>query len=182
VHYIVPPNGTNLFTADGPFEETSTGIQEGFGGDAKAYMYAYWETVGKMIEHGGFDILGHIDLIKKNNQHEEFFLPESKEYLNASERAADKLAGTSIVVEVNTGGINRGKTKDCYPSLSILKMMKTRAIPVTITADAHRAEDICGHYDTAIAALREASYVEIQLFGGNSAGEAQWSALPLEKS
>jgi histidinol-phosphatase (PHP family) len=180
VHYVVPQNGTKPFTVDGSFEEAAQGIKEGFGGDAVAYMRAYWRTVGAIIEHGGFDILGHIDLIKKNNQNEELFSLSSKEYISAVEHCLDKLIGTSIVVEVNTGGLIRGKTKDCYPSLDILKMMKARKIPVTINADAHRAEDVKGYYETAMKALKEAGYESIQLFNGKTKAETRWSALPLE--
>jgi histidinol-phosphatase (PHP family) len=181
VHYILPPSG-NLFTVDGPLEETAAGIKEEFGGDGEAYMHAYWKAVNNMIDKGGFDILGHIDLVKKNNQNEEFFSLSSKDYLNAAKHTADKLIGTSIVVEVNTGGIIRGKTKDCYPSLPILKMMQARQIPVTINADAHRAEDLCGHYETAVQTLREAGYKSVQFFEGKTNREAQWSTLPLDCS
>jgi histidinol-phosphatase (PHP family) len=182
VHYVVPPNGAKAFTVDGPFEEAATGIKEGFGGDAKAYVHAYWKAVSNMIEHGGFDILGHIDLIKKNNQNEEFFSFLDTDYRNGAENAVKKLAGTSIVAEINTGGLNRRKTKDCYPSLEILKMMKVQNIPLAITADAHRAEDICGFYNTASITLKEAAYTSIQFFEGKHNGEAQakWSALPLD--
>jgi histidinol-phosphatase (PHP family) len=183
VHYLVPPNG-KPFTVDGPFEEAETGVKEGFGGDIDAYIHAYWDAVGGMIEDGGFDILGHIDLIKKNNQNEEFFSASNKEYLTAVESTLNKLIGTSIVVEVNTGGLIRGKTKDCYPSLQILQMMKARQIPVTINADAHRACDLTGFYDTASKTLQDADYKSIQFFEGRNSGKAQahspWSALSLK--
>ncbi len=179
VHYVIPPNGAKPFTVDGPFEEADEGIKEGFGGGAEAYMHAYWDAVSSMIEEGGFDILGHIDLIKKNNQHEELFSLSSKEYLGRAEQVLDKLSGTPIVSEVNTGGLIRGKTKDCYPSLSILKMMKLRELPVTITADAHRACDLTGYYETAAETLKEADYKSIQFFEGKTGGKAHWKPLSL---
>jgi histidinol-phosphatase (PHP family) len=182
VHYVIPPHGTNIFTVDGPMEETVQGIKEGFKDDANAYMYAYWEAVQHMIDDGGFDILGHIDLVKKNNQNEEFFSLNSNEYLHAAEKTLDTLIGTSIVAEVNTGGIIRGKTKDCYPSLQILNMMKARHLPVTISADAHRASDLVGHYGTALQSLRDAGYNAVQYFEGKPGGKAQWSAIPLDAS
>jgi histidinol-phosphatase (PHP family) len=180
VHYLVPLNGAKPFTVDGPFEETAEGIKDGFGGDVDAFIHAYWEAVRNMIDEGGFDILGHIDLIKKNNQHEEFFSPSNKKYLGGAAQTLDKLIGTSIVTEVNTGGMIRGKTKDCYPSLEILKMMCSRNLPVTINADAHRAEDLTGFYETAVQSLQEADYKGIQLFQGKTCGEARWTLLPLK--
>jgi histidinol-phosphatase (PHP family) len=179
VHYVIPPKG-KPFTVDGPFEEAAEGIQEGFSGDVDAYIHAYWKAVKNMIRGGGFEILGHIDLIKKNNQSEEFFSDSHKEHLSGVEQALDALSGTSIVVEVNTGGLIRKKTKDCYPSPSILKMMQSHDIPVCINADAHRAEDITGYYNTALQTLKEADYKNIQLFEGKNGGKARWTALPLD--
>ncbi len=179
VHYVIPPNGAKPFTVDGSFEEAARGIKEGYAGDGEAYMHAYWEAVRDMIGHGGFDILGHIDLVKKNNQHEEWFSLAGKVYLTAAEQTLDKLTGTTVV-EVNTGGLIRGKTKDCYPSLEILKMMKSRGIPVTINADAHRAQDVTGYYDTAARTLSEAGYSKTMLFEGRSPRGPQWTETSLE--
>jgi histidinol-phosphatase (PHP family) len=166
VHYVFPPNGGEPFAVDGPADEFARDLHSRFGGDGEAFMETYWETVEKMILSGGVDILGHLDLIKKNNLRENWFSPAGERYRLRVRSVAAYIARSGIVVEVNTGGINRGKTTDTYPSREILTLLREGHVPVIITADAHRVADIGGHYDDARQTLREAGYTHAVLFAG----------------
>ena len=161
VHYLIPPRG-EPFEVDGSPEKFAKGIEEGFSGDAEAMVDAYWHAEEALIRAGGFDILGHIDLIKKNNQDKHWFSLESETYRAHLVRVADCIAqmyGSSpFIVEVNTGGLNRGKTRDTYPSLPLLRLLRERDVPLIITADAHRACHLDGHYAAAQETLREIGY------------------------
>jgi histidinol-phosphatase (PHP family) len=173
VHYLVPARGAP-FTVDGPLEETEKGFMEGFGGDGEAFEGKYWDTVEGMIGKGGFDILGHVDLLKKNNGEGRFFDPEDAHYLRRAGEIAEATSGSGLVVEVNTGGINRGRITETYPSAKILRFFREAGVPALITADAHRAEDLDGHYGIALQTLREAGYTEHVLFQGRKNGKAVW--------
>ena len=181
VHYIVPANGAELFTVDGPPEEMERGVRAGFGGDGEAMMHAYWDAAAEMTALGGFDILGHIDLVKKNNQDGRWFDNESEACrLRAAEIA--RLAAAGLTVELNTGGLNRNRTRDTYPSPSFLRLFRERRVPALITADAHCAEDLDGHYDTALQTLLEAGYTEHALFAGRKNGRALWDPAELRSA
>jgi histidinol-phosphatase (PHP family) len=179
VHYLIPPRSAP-FTVDGSREELDRGLEEGFGGDGEALMHCYWDQVAAMIRSGGFDILGHADLIKKNNRPSgaagAFFDPASPVYLQRIREIA-ALAGTcpGIVVEVNTGGMNRGKVSETYPSLAMLRLFRENKVPAIITADAHRAQDLDGHYGEALEVMRQAGYTETVLFEGREAGRPRWT-------
>ncbi len=169
VHYISKPDLSNYFTVDGPASEWEGGVQELFSGDYEAAAHAYWMNVEAMIQAGGFDILGHIDLVKKNhkpwwNDH----TPES--YRRDVQRVLRSLQKKGIVVEVNTGAINRGTMNETYPSLGILREMRQFSIPVTINADAHSRAHLKGNYDRAIQVLQESGYEEIVNFHKNTKG------------
>jgi histidinol-phosphatase (PHP family) len=174
VHYIVPQNGAEAFTVDGSPGELERGVRDGFGGDGEAMMQAYWDALEEMIAQGGFDILGHADLVKKNNRKGPWFDMESPSYgerLSGIARAAGR---SGLVVEINTGGLNRGRTTDTYPSTAFLRLLGENQVPILISADAHRAEDIAGHYDTARRTLLEAGYTGHVLFQGRKNGRALW--------
>ena len=172
VHYIVHANGTEPFTVDGPLEEFEKGLNEGFGGNGEALMHYYYDAVAEMTAMGGFDILGHADMIKKNCQNRSFWPTESE--FSRQEEIARAVAGTNIAVEVNTGGLNREKINDVYPSLPFLRLFREREVPVIITADAHCAQDIDGHYNTALQALICANFKEHVLFYGKNNGNVIW--------
>jgi histidinol-phosphatase (PHP family) len=173
VHYLVPSGG-GLFTVDGPLEEAERGFREGFGGDGGAFTGKYWDTVEEMIGKGGFDILGHADLVKKNNGEGRFFDPEDAQYLRRAGKIAESALKAGIALEINTGGINRGRFPETYPSVKIARLFREAGVPALITADAHRAEDLDGHYGIALQTLREAGYREHALFQGRRDGKAVW--------
>jgi histidinol-phosphatase (PHP family) len=174
VHYILPPNGTEPFTVDGPCEELEQGLRKGFGGNGEALVQAYWDAVEAMIRAGGFDILGHADLIKKNNRQNLIFDPADPAYLHRAGTIAAAAARARIAVEVNTGGLNRGKTSDTYPSVSILRFFRGNRVPAIITADAHQAEDLDGHHAEARETLLGAGYTETVFFEGRKDGSPIW--------
>jgi len=183
VHYLVPPQGPTKagapFTVDGPIEEVETGIREGFAGDGEAMMNAYWDAVTEMIALGGFDIVGHLDLIKRNNTANRLFNSEGETYVRRTEEVVSAIAtaargGGGFVVEVNTGGINRGFVSETYPSSAILRLLRRHKVPVMISADAHNARDLDGNYQTACQTLRDAGYTSHVIFAGRNGGKPVW--------
>jgi histidinol-phosphatase (PHP family) len=173
VHYIVPPRGAP-FTVDGPPEELEQGIREGWGGDAQGMVHAYWDSLEAMLRAGGLDVLGHPDLVKKNNLQNRWFSEEDEFYRLRTLAAAALAAQTGVTAEINTGGMNRKKVPVPYPSLPFLRLFREKGVPMVINADAHRAEDLDGHYREAREALLAAGYTETALFEGRKDGLACW--------
>jgi histidinol-phosphatase (PHP family) len=191
VHIIIPPKGPP-FEIDGEWEPIGRAIREGFDGDGEALARAYWDNVAAMIADGGFDILGHMDLVKKNNRAPKvpeagpasppvnrIFEPQNPDYLRRGGEIIRAAAKAGLVVELNTGGISRGRIDETYPSPAFLKIFRENSVPALITADAHRAEDLDSHYDTARETLLAAGYTETVLFEGKEGGKARWVREPL---
>jgi histidinol-phosphatase (PHP family) len=179
VHYLIPPRGAP-FTVDGPAEEFEQGVREGFRGDGEGPARAYFDAEEEMIRAGGFDILAHPDLVKKNNRGDTWFSLEKDAFIRRFEGIASLCAARALVVELNTGGLNRRKTPELYPGPRFLRCFKAARVPLLITADAHRAADLDGNYDTALGALRNAGYTETVLFEGKNGG-FPWRREPLER-
>jgi histidinol-phosphatase (PHP family) len=173
VHYVVPPGGAP-FTVDGPPEELEQGVREGWGGDALGMVNAYWDNLEAMLRAGGLDVLGHPDLVKKNNLRNRWFSEEDGFYRRRILAAAALASQTGVTPEINTGGMNRKKLSVPYPSLPFLRLFREQGVPVVINADAHRAEDLDGHYREAREALLAAGYTETALFAGRKDGLARW--------
>jgi histidinol-phosphatase (PHP family) len=135
-----------------------------------------------MLRAGGFEILGHADLIKKNNQPSAggpFFNPAGPAYLRRTEEiavlAGEAAARSGMAAEVNTGGLNRGRIGETYPSPAMLRLFRKQGVPAVINADAHRAEDLDGHYGEALETLRRAGYAATVLFEGKEGGRPRWT-------
>ncbi|MDR2662465.1 MAG: histidinol-phosphatase [Treponema sp.] len=185
VHYVPSPGG-ELFVVDAPEEEFLPGFRDCFDNDGGALVRAYWEAYGELIRTGGCDVLAHLDLVKKNNRRLNFFSPEDPQYRRQLTETADLIAEARScpesrrpVVEVNTGGIIRGRTPDPYPSPAMLRLLKERNIPLTINADAHAPDHLGGAYGTAAAEMRKAGYTAALIFEGRT-GKARWREEPLD--
>jgi histidinol-phosphatase (PHP family) len=178
VHYTVPPKG-EPFTVDDSAENVARGIKEAYGGDPLGMVEAYWNAEEAMIRAGGFDLLGHPDVVKKNNSVLKLFSEDESFYHSKTRTVAALTAEAGIPAEVNTGGLNRGKIKDCYPSRGFLKLFRENGVPMVINSDAHRADDLDGHYEDARKAMLDAGYTETIIFEGRRDGKPVWKKIQL---
>lgn len=173
VHYLRGPDG-RLSTVDDQATVLSDFISCSYAGDAKRLVLDYWRAVGAMAAEGGFDILGHFDLVKKNNAACGLFDESEAWYRDAAMEALEAVAGSGAVIEVNSGGIARGKIADCYPSDWLLSEMRSRGLRLTVCADAHHPD----HYASmshGYAALRRAGIGECWYLAGG-----EWKATGAE--
>ena len=173
VHYVIPPHGAP-FTVDSSLIKVEKGIKEGFGGDPLAMVEAYYDSLEMLIKSGGFDFLGHPDLVKKHNLENRFFDEDSQYYRKRCQTAAGLAGKYGIAIEVNTGGMNRRYLDSPYPSLQLLEMFCKNNVPALISADAHNREDLDGHYKEAAETLLAAGYTEMLLFEGRKNNSPVW--------
>lgn len=147
VHYLGKFNNGVMWTVDYNLDELLQGINDSFEGDKRLAIETYYNIIGQMVEQYEPPIIGHIDLFKKNNKDNIIFDENEKWYIDAVEKCLNIIKGTSSVVEINTGGIARGYTKEQYPSTFIIEMLKEKNIPVIINSDAHSTDGITCKFD-----------------------------------
>jgi histidinol-phosphatase (PHP family) len=176
VHYVFPPGGGEPVTVDSPREEFERDLRARFGGDGEALASAYWDMEAEMIRRGGFDILGHLDLVKKNNPGGIWFSADAPFYREKSGAVIPLIAGSGAVAELNTGGMNRGLLAEPYPSPQLLSLLREAAVPVLVTADAHESAHLDGHYGEARRALLQAGYRRAPVFKGRRGGRPVWES------
>lgn len=174
VHSITDTTTGLELTIDGPTEDIYTLLKNRFAGNIKLLVKEYFRLQQEMVTIGGFDILGHCDLLKKRNQNNRFFDQEEKWYKNTAQELLYLVADTGIVVEVNTGGISRGAIKEVYPSLWMLKKCKELNIPLTLSSDAHSYNHLDFYFTESIELLKKIGYKEIFYFS-----KGEWVSQPI---
>jgi histidinol-phosphatase (PHP family) len=174
VHYVTPSRCVD----DSPdqFEKL---LNEDFGGDGMALADRYWDCMELMVSKGGFDIIGHADIVKRNNKGDRYFSTNDQRYIKRLERIACIIAESGLVTELNTGGLNRGVTVEPYPSPYLLRLLQKKGVPIMINADAHRPGDLGGFYDDARRLLLETGFTRHCLFEGRQDGSPVWKTEPL---
>lgn len=162
VHFVwnhdVPQNGT--MTVDDETEKVKNGLENIFFGDGKKMVQTYFDHQRQMLKSCDFDIIGHIDLIRKRNAALKFFSETDSWYKNELQSTAKEIAKAGVVVEINTGGMSRGAIDSPYPSLEFLKILKKLDVPILFSSDAHSSEHLVYGFDVAADLAKKAGYSE----------------------
>lgn len=162
VHYLRAPDGS-LSTVDDKPPVVKAFLDAGYSGDGKRLALDYWAALRSMVAEGGFDILGHFDLVKKNALPCGLFTGSEPWYRDAAMECAQAAARSGVVVEVNTGGLARGSIRECYPSAWIISEMDKLGIRLTVDSDAHESAHLAysrfGYEALRASGVRECWYL-----------------------
>jgi len=162
------------YCIEGPDHELKWLLDEIHEGSWEKLSEAYYTRICELVELGGFDFLGHLDMIKKKNRDNAYYREDAPWYHRQVITALDTLEDSGIILEVNSGAISRGVLDEVYPSPWILAEALKRDIPVMVNSDAHRPEDIDSNYEESCSLLREIGYREIWALL-----EEKWQAVQL---
>lgn len=119
----------------------------------------YYELLRQSAQCGLFDIMGHVDLVKK------FGHRPTEDIRDEIEKTAEIFKEKEIAIEINTSGL-RKPVKEIYPSLGALKIYSKVGVPVIFGSDAHNPHDVGRDFDKAMDLARAAGYRGYVLFKG----------------
>jgi histidinol-phosphatase (PHP family) len=125
---------------------------------------AYFQQVLGLAETGDFDVLGHVDLIKRDAR--EFGHPYDGPgpYADLIRAALRAVVERGKGIEVNTSPLTKGQPEMC-PSLEILRWYRELGGEIlTIGSDAHRPEAVGAHFDAALEMARAAGFTRLARF------------------
>ena len=163
VHYMGKFKDNIMWTVDYNLEERIKGVNESFNGNMRLLVEAYYNLLAEMAERFQPPIIGHLDLIKKNNTDNILFNENEDWYISTVNRCLDVIKKTKSIIEINTGGISRGYTLEQYPSTFILKMIKEKNIPIIINSDAHTQEGINFKFSEMLELIKSLGFKSVSL-------------------
>ncbi|MCV9951554.1 PHP domain-containing protein [Paenibacillus polymyxa] len=121
----------------------------------------YYDAVSKAAATGLYDIMGHLDVIKRFGYHPK---PEEEEELRELERSAlSAVARSGRAMELNASGLSK-PCAEMFPSRRMLEQAFTLGIPLTIGSDAHDPAKLSEHLEKARSLLYEVGYRELAVF------------------
>jgi len=125
--------------------------------DVNEVYIRYHEHLRMSAESRLFDIMAHVDLVKK------FGHRTSSDLSDEIKKTAEVFKQTGVAIEINTSGL-RKPAKEIYPSLEDLKVYSDIGVAITFGSDAHGPEDVGRDFDKALQLARAAGYKEYVLF------------------
>jgi histidinol-phosphatase (PHP family) len=123
----------------------------------------YYDAVEKAARTGLYDIMGHLDVIKRFNYKPD--LGREDETVALERKAISAVAEAGIAMELNASGL----TKPCaemFPSQRILEAAIHLGIPLTVGSDAHDPKKLSENLDKARSTLYELRVRELATFEG----------------
>ncbi|MCD6386637.1 histidinol-phosphatase [Candidatus Sumerlaeota bacterium] len=148
-------------TIDGTEEEFLKGINGIFKGNIRLAVESYYQNVRSMVQMSTPDIIGHLDIIKKNNKQSKYFSEDETWYRQTVSDTLTTIAESNAIVEVNTGGIARKRTDSTYPSPWILERIRELNIPITLSSDVHSPELITGLFRETATLLLDIGFTHL---------------------
>ncbi|MFX1451067.1 MAG: histidinol-phosphatase HisJ [Promethearchaeota archaeon] len=119
----------------------------------------YFGALDKLIRSKLFDVVAHLDLIKKYG-----FRPKNKvEYKSMINQILILIADYGLIIELNTAG-DRKKVREFYPEDFILKLAYEKGIEITLGSDAHKPSEVGYKFDEAVEKLKMIGFEYIICF------------------
>lgn len=139
VHFVPTQDGEWLDN-DGPYERFSQFLRERYHGDLRYVVEKYFEQVLRMLERGGFNILGHPDKIAGNASKADPDIENCPWYEAYIDDIISHAKSSGVIVEINTKELY---TKErLYPAQRWLGKLISANIPTAVNSDAHYPEKV----------------------------------------
>lgn len=155
VHMLYSPEG-NVVDIDTPADIFRQLVDKHFGGDLDYVICLYYKNLLRMVELGGFDIVGHADKMHYNASCYRPGLLDESWYGALVHKYFDAIARHGYIVEVNTKSYNDLGT--FYPNERYFPFLKELGVRVQVNSDAHYPERINNGRANALAALKKVGF------------------------
>ena len=134
VHFI--PAGDGFVDVDGHFDSFKVKMSRYFDNDIESVVKSFYAQSIKMVEAGGFDIIGHFDKIGHNASHFRPGIESEDWYMAEADRLADCIIDNGCIVELNTKAYHQHNHR-VFPSERLLKRIIRGGTKVIVNSDAH---------------------------------------------
>lgn len=152
VHFVPTQRG-NFVDCDGKAERFLGYLQTEFEGDLDYVVNTYLDQVEKMIDLGGFDILGHLDKIAANASTADPHIEDSEDYAARIRRIIEKAVAKDLIIEINTKAY--AEKNRFFPAQRWWGILKELNAKIAIHSDAHHTDRITAGMPEALKLWKE---------------------------
>lgn len=155
--YVV---GSVHFIRDGAVDMDDFSVWDS-GRSVEEIWQRYFQTVAESARSGLFDIIAHPDLVK-------YWGPAQRplpagDLRRYYEPTVEAFAEAGVAVEVSTAGL-RKPSGEMYPAPAFLAMCLEANVPLALSSDAHRPQDVGAGYQQALELLEQLGAGELSVF------------------
>lgn len=164
VHLVKKKDTDKLWFIDGSrVESYDEGVKDIFNGNIEEAVGAYFSQITEMVQTQKPDIIAHFDKIKMHNK-DRYFLESDAWYKKLVNQSINVIEWSGCIVEVNTRGLYKKRSDSFYPSRHILELCYLKKIPVTLSSDAHKPEELSLYFNEAVELLKDVGFIKIMVY------------------
>ena len=171
VHMLYSPEG-KIVDIDTPADLFRQLVDRHFDGDLDSVVHLYYKNLLRMVELGGFDIVGHADKMHYNASCYRPGLLDEAWYDTLVRDYFAVIAARGYMVEINTKSYHELGT--FYPNERYFPFLKELGIRVQVNSDAHYPERINNARFEGLAALKKAGFTSVVEWHGG-----KWEDIPI---
>lgn len=154
VHFI--PSDHGFIDIDGRFENFRKKVETYFSNDIRYVVESFYRQSTRMIEAGGFDILGHFDKIGHNASHFKAGIENEAWYKQLVNNLIDLIIEKKLTIELNTKAWTDHRRT--FPGERYLARLAEGGVAVLVNSDAHYPELINASRDVGFDMLARNGY------------------------
>lgn len=151
VHFIPSQEGAYI-DIDGRFDNFKRKMAEYFHNDIRYVVDTFYSQSHRMIDAGGFDIIGHLDKIGHNASHYRDGIEDEPWYRTLIDDLINHIISSGITVEINTKAYAEHNGRLFPAARHIPKLIKA-GVPVIVNSDAHVPALINASREVALSLL-----------------------------
>ncbi|MDE6633308.1 MAG: histidinol-phosphatase HisJ family protein, partial [Muribaculaceae bacterium] len=152
VHFVCNKDGKPV-DVDGPAERFLRYLETEYDGDLRYVVEKYFAMELEMLEHGGFDIIGHLDKIGDNGSYAWAELEDQPWYAELVEKVIAKAVEKEMIIEINTKKFDTGNR--FFPAERWWPLLKKYEANLVLSTDAHYPDKVASGYEVALERLRK---------------------------
>lgn len=150
VHFVPTKDGKPV-DVDGPAERFLKYLESEYNSDLRYVAETYFSMELEMLEHGGFEIIGHLDKIGDNGSHAWEELEDQSWYAKLVEKVIAKAVEKGVIIEINTKKFDTGHR--FFPSERWWPLLKKYGAKIVLSTDAHYTDKVDSGYQAALKLL-----------------------------
>ncbi len=150
VHFI--PSEYGYVDVDGSAENFKAKVDRIFRKDIRHVVESYYHQSVKMVEAGGFDVIGHFDKIGLNASYYKSNIEQESWYRRLVQDLMDLIISKGLVVEINTKAWSGHKRM--FPDVKYFEYLCQSQVPIIVNSDAHFPHLIDAARDVAFELLK----------------------------
>jgi histidinol-phosphatase (PHP family) len=163
VHFVESFADGTPWEIDGTYEIFIKGLGEIFQNDIRGAIERYYQLTREMILRSRPTVVGHLDKIKIQNQGTDLFSESTAWYRQAITQTLRCIKDNEVIVEVNTRGLYKNRSRTTYPSPWILNEIHKAGIPITLSSDAHQGDEMTERFGETAELLQAIGFESLTI-------------------